>query len=115
MEQVLFTNPTIRQILDKYRTLWSLNYLVRLANWYLNTYMPEDGAIARGEALAKISSLSQKLFLDKEFRELIKQVQNEAGSMNDCEKAVVRILTKDLEQYEKLPAEFLEEFSRITN
>lgn len=113
MEKV-FANKVISQILEKYKIIWALNYASDLANWDLSTYMPEDGAIAKGEALAKMNSLRQSLFLDKEFVNLIKQAEKEK-SLNDSEKGIVRMLERSLKRYEKLPPEFLEEFSRTVS
>ena len=104
----------ILEILDKYKVIWSLNHLTALGNWDLSVYMPEEGALARGEALGKIATLSQKLFLDPEFTELIKKADKE-NDLNDYEKAIIRLLRRSLKYYEKLPPEFIEEFSRVTS
>jgi len=114
MSEKVFTNKIIVQLLEKYKTIWSLRYAVALAGWDLNTYMPEDGVTARGEMIAKISSLKQKLFLDKNFVKLIKLAEKEKN-LGDYEKGVLRVLKRSLERYEKLPSEFLEEFSKVTS
>ena len=108
-----FQNPTILKILDRYRTLWALGHFSAVAGWDQRTYMPKDGAGARAEAFAKISSLSQKIFLEKEFVSLIKKAQEER--LNDYEKGIVRLLKRDLKIYQKLPPEFIEEFARVTS
>ncbi|MEW5805655.1 MAG: carboxypeptidase M32 [Patescibacteria group bacterium] len=110
----VFQNKIVKQILEKYQTLWALTHYQTLGGWDLNTYMPEAGASARGLAEAKLSVLRQKLFLNKEFVSLIKALENEAN-LNDYEKAVLRVLRKALDHYEKLPPEFLEEWSKVTN
>ena len=113
MENKLIKNPIILKILDKYKVIWSLNHLASLANWDLSVYMPEEGATARGEALGKVSTLSQTLFLENEFVELISKAENEKD-LNDYEKAIIRMLKRSLKYYQKLPPEFIEEFSRVT-
>lgn len=110
----MFENKIVKEILARYQTLWALNHYQVLGSWDLNTYMPEAGASARGLAEAKLSVLKQKLFLDKEFVGLINALENESG-LNDYEKAVGRVLKRALKQYEKLPPEFLEEWSKTTN
>ncbi len=114
MSEKVFTNKIINQLLEKYKTIWSLGHALALADWDLNTYMPEDGVIARGEMFAKISTLEQKLFLDKDFVKLIKLAENEKN-LNDYEKGVLRVLKRSLKRYEKLPPDFLEEFSKVTS
>ncbi len=109
-----FVNEKIKKILDHYKTIWALYHVTSLAHWDLNTYMPDDGVAGRGEALAKISTLSQKIFLDKDFVELIGETEKEEN-LNDAEKGVLRTLKRDLKNYQKLPPQFLEEFTRVTS
>lgn len=100
--------------MDYYKNLWALSYATAVAHWDLETYMPESGAGARGEALAKISSLRQKMFLDKAFTDLIKKGQKQKG-LNDYERGVIRSLTRSLKFYKALPADFIESFEKLTN
>ncbi len=113
MEKELITNTTIIKILDKYKILWSLGHVSALAGWDLETYIPQEGAQARAEALSKISSLSQSLFLEKEFVSLIKKADKE--NLNDFELGIIRLLKRSLDYYEKLPPEFIEEFVKTTS
>ena len=45
---------------------------------------------------------------------LIKKAENEKG-LNDYEKAVIRLLNRTLKYYQKLPPEFIEEFTKVTS
>jgi len=108
-----FANNSILEIIKRYRTIWSLYHLSALAQWDMNTYMPEDGINARSEALGKVAVLSQKLFLDNDFVSLIQKAEKE--KLNDYEKALIRLLKRDLRHYQKLPPEFIEEFTKVTN
>lgn len=110
----IFKNKTILKILDYYKNLWALAYVSKLAHWDFETYMPPKGVDARGEALAKISTLRQKIFLDKEFRRLIHKAALEKD-LSDKEKGIVRLLLHELKFYEKLPSTFLEEFEKQVN
>jgi carboxypeptidase Taq len=109
-----FKNSTILKILDYYKDLWSLSYLSGLASWDLETYMPKMAANFRGEALARVSTIRQKKFLDKEFVSLINKADKEKD-LNDYEKGVVRIMLQSLKLYQKVPSKFLEEFEILTN
>ncbi len=109
-----FKNKIILQILDYYKTLWALGYTSAVNHWDLETYMPPMGAGMRGEALAKLSSLRQKLFLDNRFVALIHRVSEEKN-LTDQEKGVVRMLLHSLKFYERIPAKFLEDFEKLTN
>ncbi len=109
-----FKNPTILRILDYYKNLWALSYVSAVSHWDLETYMPASGVGARGEALAKISSIRQKMFLDKHFIELIHRSEEENG-LTDAEKGVVRMLLRSLKFYKKLSVEFIEKYEKLVN
>ena len=114
MENSLIKNAKILRLLEDYRVIWALGHFSGLGYWDLETYMPQDGVEARGEALSKIESLSQKLFLDKDFVKQIKECAK-IEDLNDYEKGIVRLLERKLKFYESLPAAFLEEFVRTAS
>ena len=109
-----FKNKTILQILDKYKDLWALSYVGGVTHWDMETYMPQKGIGVRGEAMARISTIRQKMFLDPAFANLIASA-GKAKDLNDSERAIVRTLNRTLKFYEKLPPKFLEEFEKVTN
>lgn len=109
-----FKNPTILKILDHYKNIWALSYVSGVTHWDLETYMPQKGASIRGEALGRLSVIRQKMFLDKNFVELIHKAEK-IKDLNDSEKAVVRVLLQSLDFYEKIPSQFLDEFEKLTN
>lgn len=110
----VFQNPTILKILDYYKDLWSLSYLSGLASWDLETYMPKKASGYRGEAMARVSTIRQKLFLDKEFVNLVNKANSE-NNLTDQEKGIVRVLNQSLKFYQKVPSSFLEEFEKLTS
>lgn len=108
-----FKNKTILQILDKYKDLWALSYAEAVAGWDLETYMPQKGAGARGEALGRLSTIRQRLFLDKAFVSLIHKSKEEKN-LTDAERGVVRVLSRSLKFYTRLPSEFIEKYEKLT-
>jgi carboxypeptidase Taq len=110
MKQEAFSNPVIKEILGKYRDIWAINHLYGVAYWDMETYMPQEGISARGEAFAKAGTITQRMFLGKDFTRLIKKAKSE-NRLSDPEKGVVRILVRTLDKFEKLPPKFLEEYS----
>jgi carboxypeptidase Taq len=109
-----FQNKIIRSILDYYKNLWALSYVSGVAHWDLETYMPPVGAGARGEALGRLSVIRQKMFLDPSFTTLLHKAYG-IKQLTDAEKGVVRVLLRSLKFYEKVPANFIEEFEKLTN
>lgn len=110
---IVFKNPTVLKILDYYKNLWAISYVSSVSHWDMETYMPKLGASIRGEALGRLSTIKQKMFLDKNFIKLINQVKRE--KLNDYEKGVIRILDDSLRFYRLVPGDFLEEFERLTS
>lgn len=110
----MFKNKKIKQILEYYKLPWALSYLQGVAHWDLETYMPASAAETRGEAMSKVSSLRQKIFLDPGFVRLIHSAEN-IEHLTDAERGVVRVLVRALEQYEKLPPRFIEDFEKLTS
>ena len=108
-------HPLIRSILERYRTIWALNHMKWLAQWDLNTYMPEDGSKARAEALSKVEILSQSLFLETSFVHAITDAAMHEKEFNDHERAVIRLLKRTLNFYQKLPPSFIESFTKVTS
>jgi len=114
MNSKAFKNKTILKILDYYKDLWSLSYASGVAHWDMETYMPIEGAGARAQALGRLATIRQKMFLDKDFVSVIHKAFNQSG-LTDEEKGVLRVLKHSLKFYEKIPAEFLEKFENLTN
>ena len=114
MAKGVLRNRTVLRIIDYWRDLLAIGNLSAVAHCDLETYMPERGAAVRGEAMARAAGIRQKLFLNKDFISLIHKAQKEKN-LNDYEKGVIRLLSRDLKFYEKLPPEFLKDFERLTN
>src|SRR5687768_8093519 len=110
----VFKDKTILKILDHYKNLWALSHASAVAHWDLETYMPQKGATARGQALGRIATIRQKLFLNKDFVGLLHKAYG-LKHLTDQEKGVVRILNRSLKVYKKLPPEFIENFEKLTN
>lgn len=111
---IAFKNKTILQILDYYKNLWALGYVSSVVGWDLETYMPPMGASTRGEAMGRLSVIRQKMFLEKGFVSLIHQAER-SKTLSEVERGVVRSLLRGLKFYEKVPADFIENFEHLTN
>lgn len=107
-------NPKIKKLNEKYEFISSLEQLVLLSEWDLETNMPDAAVVNRGKSLAKINTLIQKLYLDDDFVKLAEDASNEKD-LNDYEKGIIRVLRRTLYRYYKLSPEFIEEFTTSTN
>lgn len=110
----LIRNKRIIELINEYRRIWALKRMLNLAEWDLAVYMPEKGSKARAEAMAKVEGLIQEAFLDKKFIKLLEKARKEKN-LNDYEKGIIRVLSKSVDDYRKLPKELLEEFIKTTS
>ncbi|MEI7579944.1 MAG: carboxypeptidase M32 [bacterium] len=107
-----FSNKKILQILKEYKSVWSLNYLIQLAYWDLETYMPENGALERGEAIAQTKLFIQKELLQPDFQKLLDQALLEKN-LNIHERTVIRLLKREITKLNKLPEAFVERLEKL--
>ncbi len=85
-------------------------------NWDQETYMPEGGAEARGEALATLEKIAHQKFTEDEVGKLLEDLASEAAGLDpDSDEARLHKVT--LREYTKatrVPAEMVAEKARIT-
>jgi carboxypeptidase Taq len=113
MDKNLFSNEKILNLLDSFQSIWALDHLNKLATWDSEVFMPIKGAKYRGKALAKSQTMIQQLYLSNEFTNLLNSCVDE--ELNVYEKAVLRVLKRDLDMYKKLPSKFIEEFEETVS
>src|ERR1700758_5107298 len=107
----LFKNPTVLDLLAKYKPIAAMAHTSALLGWDLEINMPEAGATARGQAQAEIDLLRQKMTLD--LTGLIEKAEKQK-SLNDAEKGVIRVVKRELDYYQKIPADLLEQLNKAT-
>ncbi len=110
---MVFENPVVKEIIEKYRVVWALNHAMSLMGWDSETYMPRAGVQERALARAELSVLAQKLLLRDELVSLVERAKGIEG-LNDYEAGLVRVLDREISIMKKLPPEHVYEFSRVT-
>jgi len=105
----LFSNPLIVDLLAKYRPIAAMTYSSSLLGWDLEINMPEAGAAARGKAQAELGLLRQKMTLD--LASLVEKAEKQE-KLNDAERGVIRVLKRDIQFYQKVPPDLLEELQK---
>jgi len=113
MATELFKNNVIRNILEKYKPIWSLEHAMALLGWDIETYMPELGVEERSISVSQLNLLQQKLILDQEFVSLVDKA-DQIEELNDFERGVVRVLKRSIKIYKSLPPRLIEELSKVT-
>src|SRR3989475_2286142 len=107
----LFKNPLILDLLAKYKPIAAMTHTSALLGWDLEINMPEAGATARGQAQAEIELLRQKMTLD--LTGLIENAEKQR-TLNDAEKGVIRVIKRELDFYQKVPPDLLEQLQKAT-
>src|ERR1044071_7971006 len=97
-------NHIIKQILDYYKPMWSLNHAISLMGWDFETYMPKNGTEERGVADSQLHLLHKDLLLNKDFVRLVESAKK-LESLSDSEKGIIRVLDKEIEKQIKIPKE----------
>lgn len=109
-----FSNKKFKPVLEHFESIWAIDHVNALSSWDLETYMPSMGSKPRGMALAKLGVLRQNLLLDPVFTQQVETLQHE-NSLNEYEKAVIRILKREIDQSKKLPPQFIEVYEKLIN
>lgn len=113
MHDSYFTNPVVKEVLEKYRVLWALGHALSLMSWDSETYMPVEGVKDRAVARAELSLLQQQLLLRPEFISLVEKAEKEEG-LNDYERGVVRVLKRAIRIAKALPPRLVAERAKVT-
>jgi len=109
--ETLFSNPTIIELNQKYRTQWALRSAESLLGWDLEVNMPPKGSAPRGLVLGEVSMLLQKQMT--ELYPLLEKVDTHAGDLNDYEKGVLRVLRRKQRFYSRIPPSLLEQENKV--
>lgn len=110
----LFSRKEILDLLEEYKDVWALQHTLSLMGWDLETYMPEEGAAARGLAFERINLMLQRMLTRKEFLEKL-EAAGRAEDLNDYERGVLRVLERSVRYYTRVPPRVVAELSRISS
>jgi carboxypeptidase Taq len=102
----------IRELNEKYRTLWALGSAESLLGWDLEVNMPDKGSVARGTVLAEVSLLAQKHMA--ELYPTLEKAETRQEDFNDYEKGVVRILQRRQKFFTRIPPSLLEAEQKLS-
>ncbi len=107
-----FNHPIVKEILELAKPLWAIDYSLGLLGWDRETYMPPKGVEARSHAVAELSVLRRRLLLSDKLVNLVEKAENAIEELNDFERGVVRVLSREIRIAKALPEDFIARFSR---
>ena len=111
MEEI-FKDEAVRELLERYKIIWSLDHAIRLLSWDLRVMMPQKGVEERSIATANITVLKQKLLLSHEILELLDKAEGREERLNDYELGVLRYLKREIHYAKALPPSLLKEYTQ---
>lgn len=108
------TNPTIKELIKKYREISLLGKISATLNWDLNVNLPPKAAQGRSEQLAYLAGVITDKWLDKDFRSLVEKAQEEK-SLTVYEQAIMRNIKYATKVYYKVPKELIVKKEEVTS
>src|SRR3954467_9247028 len=82
-------------------------------NWDQTTYMPKQGAAARGRQGATLQRLAHEKFVDPALGRLIDALAPKAASLSEDDAALLRVVHRNFEKATKVPAEYVARLSAL--
>jgi len=110
---LVFHNPIVKKIIEKYRVIWSISHALSLMYWDSETYMPREGVRDRAVARAELELLRQQLLLRPDLVELV-ELADSVESLNEYERGVVRVLKRMIRIAKALPPWLVAERAKVT-
>lgn len=102
---------------SKLKTIHNIESSSAVLAWDQNVYMPEGGALTRGEQMATLRSLSHELSTTPELGRLLDETQVFAASHGEesFEACLWRNARRDFDRAVSVPKDFVERFSKHTS
>jgi carboxypeptidase Taq len=103
----------LKQTLGK---ISDLNHASAVLGWDQQVYMPEAGALERGEQLGTIGELAHNLFVNDEVGQLLEDLAIETKDLapDSDEARLIKVTKRQYDRDTRIPAEKIAEFARVT-
>ncbi|HJP81995.1 MAG TPA: carboxypeptidase M32 [Fimbriimonadaceae bacterium] len=97
----------LQALSDRMMDVNALDTATAVMDWDQQTYMPKQGAAARGEHVGRLSRMRHELFTSDETRSLLEKAKGEAKSEEEV--AMIRVVKRDFDLATKLPSDLVAE------
>lgn len=103
----------LKQTLGK---ISDLNHASAVLGWDQQVYMPDEGALERGEQLGTLGELAHTLFVNDEVGRLLEDLAAEGEDLDpDSDEArLIKVTKRQYDRDTRIPAEKIAEFARVT-
>lgn len=103
------TFENLKELVEEYKKVWSINYALSLMSWDRETYMPEADANIRGEVTGIFSEMIKDYLL--KINDILSRYEGKEN-LSDEEKGFIRVLKRDIKFYIKVPIEIIKELDK---
>jgi carboxypeptidase Taq len=113
--QLSVSDERIAAVLTHAREISDLHAIRALAEWDMNTALPEGAGVVRGEQMATLQGVIHDKWTDHRFGEQIASLSELVAKSNytDADRALLREVTRERNQATKLPRGLVEEMARV--
>ncbi len=103
----------MKKLREKLGEVYDLRNAVALLWWDQATYMPPEGAAARGRQLSTLQRLAHEKFTDPTVGDLLENLRTYEGELpyDSDESALIRVTRREYEREIRKPSRFVAEFS----
>ncbi len=99
---------------EQMQEIADIRYASAVLQWDQETYMPANGAAARGRQIATLAAIAHKRFTSPQMKSILAQAY-EVNGLTTGERKNVELSLYDFEKSHKLPVAFVKESSEAVN
>src|SRR5262245_26358839 len=103
----LSAEDTLAELKRRLLEISDLGAASSVLSWDQATYMPKEGAAARGRQGATLQRLAHEKFVDPALGHLIDALASKAASLYEDDAALVRVVQRNFTKAIKVPAEYV--------
>jgi len=103
----LSAEDTLAELKRRLLEISDLGAASSVLSWDQATYMPKEGAAARGRQGATLQRLAHEKFVDPALGRLIDTLASKAASLSEDNAALVRVVQRNFTKATKVPAEYV--------
>ena len=111
----LLRSEHVRRIVRFLRRAWALSHALSLMSWDLETYMPREGVYSRSLATEELSAELHSIMRSDELARMVEEASRHLDEMNEYERGVVRVVSRDVRIARSLPEELVRREARVTS
>lgn len=100
---------------ERLGTIRDLQRAAAVLDWDQQTYMPSPGAPARARQISTLQTLAHEWFTAKETGKLLETLQKYQCDLNEEDRILVEVTSREFEKQIRIPSSLVEELSRITS